>query len=273
MFRYSKKEALICGCSMVADYVTFKNRLFDRGFKKYLGVDEYTQDKKLIEWEKQEPWPTPIDTISKEFDMKPMNLSFPGSGNLQIYEKLADYIITNYKHIGLVVACWTSFARLDYETAWTNVYGNKYQTMRFYNYDIDSPQNESYLNKKIDFWKELHRQGQIFYQKDIDMFYRNSIALDAICKNFGIELIQAKSILTYPFSKNQLYYYLNHPMYSQINKINFYGWPCYFELGGKPLIHDINENTINKNDKHPNANGHQKMAQLLIDLIKDRGIM
>lgn len=66
---------------------------------------------------------------------------------------------------------------------------------------------------------------------------------------------------------NYIKHFLNSPYTSKLNESNLLGWPFFWEIGGLS-VHDIFENEgydkfkLHPNDPHPNALGHQKIANL-----------
>ena len=262
---------------MVSDYIHYRNILFDRNIQRnYKGFDVDTNEWKKIEWVKMKPWPTPGDIMSKHYDMKLVSLAYPGSGNEQIYNKLAEYVIENHKSIGIVVACWTSFSRKDfavnYERAPLGDNTKHYQTM-VYNHFVDHESNKNYLNDQYDNWLTLVKLDHIYPEREVDDFYRYSIALDLICKNYGIELVQCASIITWPYQESAIKYFIDHPLMPQVNRVNFYGWPIFYELGGNHLMLHGKEHCISEYDGHPTEATHKYMANTLIDFIDQRGIL
>jgi len=258
---------------MVADYAAYHNELNDNGLDKYQSMDSETLDNVLLTWERCDPWPTPTKLLAKQYDMKPVDLSFPGSGNKQIFNKLSDYVINNHSKIGLVVACWSSFTRIDFETRRRMIPHNDYQSIVFHSYDKQASLH--LMTERIqEIWSILYDDGYIFPERDIADFYRFSYLLDNLCSSHDIECVQCASIVTWPYDNKFVAKFIGNPMMEKINHINFWGWPILYELGGKPLFDSEKmELRISKQDGHPNAAGHQFMANRLIEFIDSRGIL
>lgn len=257
---------------MVADYIHYRNEIAKHGNPKYPVRNVHTNEWHDTIWEYEKPHPTPSKLMADYYGMNEVNLAFPGSGNKQIFYKLSDYVIKNHKKIGLVVACWSSFTRVDLETNQQMLPANDYQSIVFSEYR-DSERVKREVNDRYPLWKMLWNHGHMFYQKDIDAFYRYSILLDSICKQYGIECVQGASIITYPTSDDFNKYFIEHPMLSEVNHINFYGWPVFWDMGGRS-IYDFNEkHFVSEHDQHPNAKGHEVVANRLIEFIDSRGFV
>jgi len=265
------KELVLSGCSMTADYITHRNKLKSLG-DGYHGFDESLQKYIPMEWKILHRHSIPVEIIGKHFGLKPIDLSNPGSGNLQIYNRLADYVMRNHRNIDLVIACWSSFMRCDLETCRGSIINPEYTTLIYSDYKEYHRSVED-LRDKHHIWKMLIDHGFLFAKKDIDQFFRNSIALDALCKSYDIELVQCASIMTAPLPSGFIATFIDHPLHAEINKMNFYGWPIFWDLGGKGLFNFLNnEGFISEFDKHPNKRGHELVSKKLIDFICERGI-
>ena len=284
-----KKEIVLSGCSQMANYIDYHNRNNEWG-NHYYPVYDKVQDKYISKkWENIDPWPIPVEILAKKYDMIPVDLAYPGSGNKQIYQKLLDYVYLNHKNIGLVVACWSSFSRIDFDTK-EEVIGSKkrpgpdydsnryWQTLTFNDYE-NTTRNKEILYFRTDepyeIWKSLYYYGTIFPEKDIDDFFRYSVTLDLICKEYNIECVQCASIRTEAINNSSklLKYFINHPMYYKINEMNFYGWPMYKSLGGDCTYSCMVGHCINEYDPHPNKIGHELIANQLINFIEERNIL
>lgn len=270
ILKSSKKELVVSGCSMVADYVNSRNMLSKKGWKGYRYYDKNKKKYINAEWEYKEPFPIVVDILSEKYNMKPVDLAFPGSGNKQIYNRTMNYILENNKNIELVIVCWSSFTRIDFEVKINNNY--EYKTLIYREYDKLSEINKETVHSSFyDCWMFLEKIGHIFPERDVNDFYRYSITLDKICYAYGIECIQCSSIR--PFMHGNLSKkIILHPLFGEINSFNFYGWPIFPFLGGKTLC-DTNNNIISKFDTHPNKKGHIHMANNLDNFIKERGIL
>ena len=256
---------------MVANYVASKNRLFELGQHQYHTHDPRDQKQKLVPWEKIDEFPIAVDYLAEEYDMKPIDLATPGTGNKQIYQKIVDHILQHREKVGLVIICWSSFRRLDFELEYPKVNGDTYQSIVYPDYDTEK--SREYIKKDFPVWHELYKIGNIFPKRDIDDFYRYSCMLDALCKAYDIPCMQCASIVTFPFSNKQKKIFLDHPLLLSINRIDFYGWPMFQDLGGDHLYSMNDKEHIRPWDSHPNAYGQRNIANKLSKFIRSRGLI
>lgn len=268
------EKLVLNGCSMTADYMSYKNREAEMGLGKYLGYCHNEKKYIEIEWEYTEPHKTPDVIMAEAYGMQPVNLSTPGAGNKQIFNKTVDYIMNN-DDIGFVAVCWTVFTRMDLECQIPNAENTDYTTLLFSEYRDCQKNKDELRTERYELWKTLHRNGLIFMEKDVNDFYRYSILLTNLCENLGIPLVQASSIVTTPATKKFLRYFIEHPMMDKIDHENFYGWPLAWELGGKALFDPFikEHNVLSQYDGHPNARGHEIMAENLMQFIEEREII
>lgn len=271
------KELVLSGCSVMADYVKTTNySILDRK-QEYLTCAK-VRGVEMPVWEYMEPFPLALDIVSNHYDMTPIDLSYVGSGNRQIFNKLYQYITLNHEKIGLVVACWSSFSRIDFDI--NNIMvefqykNNPYHTMVYLSYD-ENEITSRILREKYELWKMLTDFGFISPERDIDEFYRYSTLLDTICKYYDIECVQAAAIHDKQIADDEksLKYFIDHPLYNKINKMNFYKWPIFPELGGNVLRPTDFKYNITMYDFHPNEEGHKEMARRLIEFIDERGFI
>ena len=207
-------------------------------------------------------WPKWPELLAKKLDMECINLGRSGAGNEYIYSSLLDQIIKmDPNNIGLVMPAWPQACRKDIKVRgiWKH---NLAQTL--WRHNIKLP---DYAVTSID--------GNI--DKSLIYYY----SLQEICKSKKIPLKQfqmlpffrsnkelPKGLLICTREVNILY---NNPYFNKIDD-NFIGWPTEKRLGGFNFCDDIldiyaNERTycISDLDNHPNAKGHEKIAEFLYD--------
>ena len=275
MFKSFSKELVLSGCSMVADYVRHKNERHARGDKVYLVQNGNDGTYAKHTWNPIPTFETLPYLMAKELNLKPVDFACPGSGNLQIYNKLTDYIIQNSNKIGLVVACWTAWTRMDfaYKRPHEKYNSHNYENAVYSTYE-DNENNKMSLRNNYEVWKQMYSRGFVFPEKDVGDFIRYSIMLDTLCEHHGIECIQAASIQTHPYDIELIKKFIGHPMFSKVNVMNFYGWPIFKDLGGINLAGMIYEEKyrVHPMDSHPNKEAHQMMCNNLIEFMKERGL-
>lgn len=274
VLKFSNKELVLSGCSMVADYVRYRNQLAERGESLYNVFNHDIKQHIDVTWKIIDPFPTITEIMAKHYSMIPVDLANPGSGNKQIFNKLCDYVINNHKNIGLVVACWSSFTRMDYEVNYDRFPPTKYnyKSLVFSSYE-ENAKNKRELHDDYEFWVQMLNMGHIFPEKDMNDFYRYSIMLDTLCASYGIECVQCASIQSNSFTENLQKKFTSHPMASKINLLNFYGWPIFWNSGGRTLCVSEEKYNVAYLDTHPNELGHQTIAKKMIDFIEKRGIL
>ena len=252
-------ELVLSGCSSVANYVRFKNAskfphiAFDRkGTRKFFET----------KWENIPEFPTLAELLAEHYGMKPTDLSYPGSGNRRICNTLVDYVIENHHNIGIVIACWSSFSRFDFELA-----NGLYDSLSYFDYDINE-NIEISLRDHFKIFKEMLARGYISPEADINQFLRGSIVLDAVCKQFGVKCIQAVTQIRKTHKDiKYLRYFMDHKLFDAVNTETFYGRPIFEEIGGKLCRSFDDKYSINEYDSHPNKLGHEKMAEILKEFI------
>ena len=207
-------------------------------------------------------WPKWPELLAKKLDMECINLGRSGAGNEYIFSSLLDQIKqTNKDNIGLVIPAWTQTNRKDIKVRgiWKHIDG-------FYKPDYTAIHNKM-PPKSI--------------AGNTDRSIRYYYSLQEICKSKKIPLKQfqmlpffrsnkelPKGLLICTREVNILY---NNPYFKKIDN-NFIGWPTERRLGGFNFCDDIldiyaNERTycISDLDNHPNAKGHEKIAEFLYD--------
>ena len=236
----SKKKLIVSGCSYTEDCYNFP------------------------------VWPT---VLAEKLDMQVVNLAHSGNGNEFIYNTLMDYIICqNKKNIGLVIAMWSEFQRMDFQMSdkitWKNIH-----TMRDNKYSWKNSIRDKFVKEAI---HEVFARTQ----KSIRLFY----TFQEVMKNKNIKYLQI--VGTYPEpnagtgrmagAKNLL----NSEYQDHIDESKFIGWPIFQDIGGFTvddflIEHDpkrqknIIDGTLNEamhpTDNHPNKLGHEQIANLIYD--------
>ena len=224
-------------------------------------------------------WPT---LLGEKLNMESVNLARRGQGNEFIYGTLLDYII-GAKNIGLVIAMWSEFHRIDFQfgmehpdehlsNGWVSIH-----TIRK-NY----PDNSLGLSWKDNIADELkkHRCNEPIYRtrKSLRYFYSFQKILEALNINYlqitgtipdwgDSAYLDCKEILSSDYT-------------NLINEKTFIGWPLFDKIGGFTIDNFLNEkdptDTLNRIDGrrnsagsmidcHPNKLGHEQIADFIYE--------
>ena len=231
-------------------------------------------------------WPKWPELLAKKLDMECINLGRSGAGNEYIFSSLLDQIKqTNKDNIGLVIPAWTQVHRKDIKVRgiWKHIdcirrrrgfYKSAYQLTK-------KNENKQKRLKNLFFTAISNKMPPSSIAGNTDKSLTYYYSLQEICKSKKIPLKQFQMLPFYRSSKklpkgllictrevNILY---NNPYFKKIDN-NFIGWPTERRLGGFNFCDDIldiyaNERTycISDLDNHPNAKGHEKIAEFLYD--------
>ena len=209
-------------------------------------------------------WPKWPELLAKKLDMDCINLGFSGAGNEYIYTSLLNEIVKmDANDIGLIMPAWSGACRKDW-----NIKG------RWRNLGRISPE-------------QISNEGDIKYhiQRSIIYYY----SLQEICKNNKLPLKQFQML---PISRGydwdsikkihidgradrrkDLVKAVYDSLYYNLIDDNFLGWPTENNLGGFSIKMDVlggyteegYKLTISDMDKHPNVEGHEKIAEFLYE--------
>ena len=206
-------------------------------------------------------WPKWPELLAKKLDMECINLGRSGAGNEYIYSSLLDQIIKmDPNNIGLVMPAWSQSQRFECKRR------------GIWKHNIKLP---DYAANSI--------AGNI--DKSLIYYY----SLQEICKSKKIPLKQLQMLPIFRSNRRcdpnrydipqrtldeiaegvRILY--NNPYFNNIDN-NFIGWPTEKRLGGFNFCDDIldiyaDETTycISDLDKHPNAEGQEKIAEYIYD--------
>ena len=221
-------------------------------------------------------WPKWPDILAKKLDMEVVNLAKSGMGNEYIYTTLLRFITTTDRDkIGLVIPAWTQNQRKDYQTKgfWHNV-------------RID-PNGDvfSWMRKTLDYYLSfqiLCERYNLPYMQ-VQMLSPYIDWLNGLMPADGDKRFSKDFRHTYPGNKikdNKRLIEIIANYDDLINQKKFLGWPLSHEYGGyslqKRLIGIRSKKTgVNKNvnldtmisnlDHHPNAKGHETIAEFIYE--------
>ena len=269
------KKLIVSGCSW--------------GDPHFLSAQHPTMD---TDWPK---WP---EILAEKLNMEPVNLCKSGMGNEYIYSSLSDYLTEiDTDKVGHVLAAWSSAPRRDFEL--TNTFGSeskneiKHDVTRWNNIRTDSKGDLRYwIKKSIRYQFAFQNLMQHYKTKVADqaLFY-NQFQMISLIKGHIWEIINAVDYSSlnendlqarlYKFQKfaelhkqgtDYVRKTLNKEFVKTIKqskyKFNdtFLGWPPDDRLGGYSMEDFLpNEYRISEYDRHPNAKGQEKIAEVLYD--------
>jgi hypothetical protein len=246
-------------------------------------------------------WPKWPELLGKKLNMEVINLARSGQGNEYIYSTLHDEILNtpNKDEIGLVIAAWSQAQRHDWEhrSNWL-----KYINSRGYEWNDDFKTPEA-LKTRTWVAQPSGQMGDIvgWVHKSLRYF----AALEMMCERHNIPYFQTQMIQLFGdyvcgriigqpehgsyirdgwpndapqfIDRFELEYKEILRLITKYDKIlnteKFIGWPNNWAFGGMPLNDMVfGDNilekklwTISDNDQHPNAAGHEKLAQYMYD--------
>ena len=228
-------------------------------------------------------WPKWPELLAKKLGMKAINLGLSGHGFEYIYQSILRNI--NIKDIGLVVVGWTKASRRDYydwdkknnKEIWQNALWDQYGHNRYF---IDRMMMYYYsLQQVCESLGIKYKQVQMINSHESATWYDPDVHIE---ENDLTSYVwpQAKGkVLT---MKDHYAHMDKHPLYEKIKEENFIGWPGTRFLGGynmqSILEHhntdiagdNVSNCFISKVDKHPNAYGHELMADHLYGQLNKR---
>jgi hypothetical protein len=248
-------------------------------------------------------WPT---ILAEKLDMDCINLAHGGAGNEYIYSSLLDKILQlmaadRKDEIGLIIPAWSHVKRKDYKLGakWFHpgiVQGDysPYDTYRkdiLFNPNPDTQYNTTAgdtqfcINQSVRYYYSLqeickskklpYKAFQMIHAWDYhevgnDKWDKLDSASQDIIKN------ENKKIMKYIYCS---------PYFNMIDD-TFIGWPLDKGLGGFSIEEDVIEGfktdpeflgrwkqpsleyAISEKDNHPNAKGHEKIAEFLYDRLE-----
>ncbi|MBC8430259.1 MAG: hypothetical protein H8D92_02550 [Pelagibacteraceae bacterium] len=215
-------------------------------------------------------WPKWPELVAKELDMDCVNLALSGSGNERIYSSISDYLTQPYAvrkgmtyhkpDIGLVVAAWSQGNRRD----WSK---RKLVTR--------TQKQDSWTNMNFD------DKGDLYYWLLKSVRYQ--YAYQNLCKQLKLPYVQFQMISLWRayvhFKIDELGKDRQHwetemkeclaaTGYNELMNTNFLGWPScvinnkYWNEKSWTLSDCLKQqDKISDTDRHPNKQGHEKLAE------------
>lgn len=254
----SKKEFVVFGCSMVADYITHKNNQIDKSYYLY-----NTDTRKWVpmQWENKTPFPTFTDILAEEYEMIPKNLAVPGLSNDDIFDEMVDYVSVNRNKIGFISLNWTNQNRFCLK--------NKFEKATMFPYD-NFERHEYIMNVQ----HAMDKLGAFDPKNKMDDDLRLQYIAQEFLYSMNIPFVMSSAICTTFSGHTQIdvsKYMLESDYFDLIHQDTYYGWPVQKELGGIFLADNVC--VLGGGDKHPNEKGHQQMAEVLKKFIDENGLL
>jgi hypothetical protein len=235
-------------------------------------------------------WP---EIVGKKLDLNVVNLAKSGECNDTILDDTIRYINKHSKDVHTVMIGWTEWDRI-------NFFGHMYKPTHLAYYawnEKQSTQDPDYVQKVEDNWNPLGSFLDRYKEQGIDLLkesltrnqyredvvqaqYDRIVQLSLVCKGLGIKLITYQLLCPVDIARylkfldldrsefsHQLNLYAKEMMKayqeSPIKDKNHIGFPYLQSIGGSFYV-GTPSNQMGPNDGHPNAQGHEKIAQAFL---------
>tara|TARA_A100001201_G_scaffold63925_1_gene60327 strand:+ start:1076 stop:1918 length:843 start_codon:yes stop_codon:yes gene_type:complete len=247
-------------------------------------------------------WPK---IIGKELNINSYNLGQSGLSNDVIAHWIKREIIHQKNKVKLVLVLWTDWYRFAFlshmsfsymmsslDPEWLDtVYNkdNKYHMPHLPDDWIGQMEYENeYLKKIREFMNYRYKFGvREFNNKKIAShallehhLITNYFSIQKFCESYKIPIIHAQGVACTPMNIKTEKYLMNTSYTEYVDRLkdkylnlfhdNFIGWPLFPQFGGFHLADKITAKNlfISNTDQHPNAEGHELIANHFIDKIK-----
>ena len=236
------KKLIVSGCSYVDNYA------------RTIGLDE---------------WPIWPELLADRLDMELINLGKSGQGNEYIYSTLIDTVIKE-KNIGLVIAMWTEFQRLDfyrYDDQWMSLHFPQI----YFPGRLTARNGNSWKNEIM---KILHEKGTGTDKANIQRSLRIFFMFQETMKNLNVPFYQLVGCCPINLSGKSIKMVCNEIIDSSylnlIDKTTFIGWPIFEEIDGwhiDTLLDKYKNVRISPQDNHPNRKGNELISNLFFNKV------
>lgn len=242
-------------------------------------------------------WP---ELLANKLNCDVVNIAKCGVANEYIVNSAIDWIADHHENIRVVVAGFTEAWRFNlYGHHSINPIVHRFKSFKEHTigdednlkelppgmFDRDFSPIESSCNALsnhiIDEFldpKKFHTACRIMFEN----YLANIVRLQKICEMYNIPLVMTALMnpinygafghITRPERPHFTYEQLARKFtqcqhFFSVNKKSFIGWPIYEPIGGKNINSEVFNNglTIGELDGHPNAEGHQYIAQTFYD--------
>ena len=253
MLKFSKKPLMIAGgCSFT-----------DANFTSLFHDDLDTS------WDK---WPA---IFGKKHEFEVLNVGKSGSGNAHICQSVINAVNEN-PSTELVLVLWSGWDRI-------RVYRTNFCPIGVLSKKAKiNEESEKNILDKYPHYKSVYDVSKIMIDNylDINAILNQNMFHMWILKDFlekrNIKYIFAQGVAPLELTffdeeyiektiRKELYNFLNHIYYDDLDIENFYGWPLFKALGGNHLDKFTKKGSqfrISELDAHPNAKGHEEFAKI-----------
>ena len=218
-------------------------------------------------------WP---ELLAKRLKMDCINLGSSGAGNEYISSSLLD-TISEHKNIGLVIAMWSEFLRLDFYSDYTPVVRHEFNWAHMHfprEYGTVDRHQGPFGDWKNKIMRDLYKHGFGSDKANLIRSLRIFFMFQQTIKSLNIPFLQLMG--TNPLSawgESPSWAHRNKAIIDSsylklIDKKLFLGWPIMPQIGGWNIDsfldeYEYEEVRISLDDCHPNAKGHSLIAKKL----------
>ena len=216
-------------------------------------------------------WP---EVLGNKLGYNVVNLGLSGNSNDRIFKMTQDYVVNN--KVDMICALWTQSTRLNVHDMqncnWNYVTrsGDAGQSLKIFNIEkflniVENDGKDNYLKLANEHLRNIYMLDQLCTYKNIPAYHMQG------CKSFIPDDDEG-------WEKRHRNYYnaFIHSKYFNLlenSSERIWGWPFYEELGGVSISEYYyrkgkQDHIISKKDTHPNAKGHQVIADKFIEIIK-----
>ena len=207
-------------------------------------------------------WP---ELLAEKLKMESVNLCKSGAGQEYIYASLCDTIQRTPKHeIGLVLAAWSTAPRrcYKYQTRWSN---DRTDQRGDLNYWIERSIRYQYAFQNLMEQEDIpYRQWQMIslYKGHLWELKKQMFA--------GVEQGEKLVGKLYDKLKDLALNTLQQSPYDKKFKDTHLNWPTDEAIGGSSFEFNLmkEEHRISELDRHPNAKGHELIANYLFEKLE-----
>ena len=224
-------------------------------------------------------WP---ELLADKLGMKCINLGACGCGNDYILSSLMEVMFE--KDIGLMIAMWSEFERIDFQLnsrfllgssefgwgpgrrGWTSVHMRKEQSPEAYQAWKDVVK-DAFIGKKVG-------TLPVLVEKSVRIFYTFQILME----KHKIPYLHLVGTTPCDWEDHSaaIKSFFGSIFMDKINENKFIGWPVFPEIGGfhiNTILDDIDPDRkklrISEEDTHPNGEGHKVIADYLYKKIEE----